>query len=774
MFSFTLSHKFRARGVSSDLILPAARDRFDALFNDGFLDRRLQVRFSQKAIHFLFYQDEMNEPLIEKEYKEIASISLTAPKETEHDILYLANQCEKKCKAIEWKKCIIKNNWIRSLENAVRSLVGSDREKDEKVTRFTHFPFIEKWKWTEIDHQKWFVFFFQCCFLYFILDIEDRDSDFSKSPVYEHVRGKLRESMVYRVLCAKIQYALYHFEGGKHQSKDEFSFKTRTYADLLMDKKMNEIIPRSYFYESLWFHNPEAELGFIVGENASVKKELQMDDHLLGRIRDFFFQKHAVFRAMRTTPRKWHVWIYVAYLVIITVFSIVATCCLLHFDREPQLVVGFFFKHIVFWFYLCVGSLLILLLLAVVSKSLNVFMPRVLVALSIGWLTAFISEDLIKSQIEIGFHFTAIACVCVLLLIALLLFGEAKQHSPYYLSMSGLARLVNRETNVNWIKKRWLNFRAFFKWLCISVRPSSWKIMPVFVHSYFWAITMGVLMQFALYEGLLEKSEALSEIVYDQVFDDAENYIMHLSNFKESLTSYRQDLDGVFRTAAVSGVVKGAKTIDFISAEPFFGPNFKSSCKTKVARISSKMDSIGVAVIRIDSHGDVIEDLLDSLSFKTVTYREIEKKVDSLCVYVNLINTTGSSVGFEDNVNQQLHCLDRIIAAVEEDIQSMSQFISENDNYQELISWSDHDVVSLPKAPYSMESVLIRNAKQHYLCRKVRMFWIKKDEEQGTLIKLRNDIRLFPRMLIFHALIVLIISFVGQLIVSDKTVTEPL
>ena len=38
----------------------------------------------------------------------------------------------------------------------------------------------------------------------------------------------------------------------------------------------------------------------------------------------------------------------------------------------------------------------------------------------------------------------------------------------------------------------------------------------------------------------------------------------------------------------------------------------------------------------------------------------------------------------------------------------------------------------------------------------------------------KRSLNLFPRMLIFHSLIVLIIAFVGQLIISDKSVTEPL
>ena len=45
---------------------------------------------------------------------------------------------------------------------------------------------------------------------------------------------------------------------------------------------------------------------------------------------------------------------------------------------------------------------------------------------------------------------------------------------------------------------------------------------------------------------------------------------------------------------------------------------------------------------------------------------------------------------------------------------------------------------------------------------------------RGVKIPFWDEIRIFPRMLIFHSLIVLIIAFVGNLIISDKSVTEPL
>ena len=734
MFVFTLSHRFQERGVSSDYILPAARDRFDGLFNNLYLDRRLQVRLSRKAIHFLFYQGQTKDPLIEKEYKEIASISLTDPKETEYDILYLADQCEKKCKAIDWEEYlkIVPGNtnndretkWVDSVQVTVNHLTAEGLVGN--ANHFIHFPFIDEGKPKDKSLLKWFVYFFQCCFLHFVLDLENRDSDFSKSPVYDDLRKQVRASMAYRLLCSKIQYALYLLVGESHQSQDEYTFRTGRYAELLMDKKLNEVIPTTYYSERLWFYNPEIELGFVVRKNATVGKRFQLEDHLLHSLRDFFFRKHAVLTAMRCTGKNWLFCLYLVYIILITLFSLFATVCLLHFNdgRSLGIPVYLFYDYFSYWQWVPALAFVILAVLSVYNNSITVFMPRVLVALSIGWLTAFISEDLIKSQLEIKASTASVACCAVLFLISILLFGEARQHSPYYLKV-----------------------KSFFSSLRFS---PSWKLAPIIVHSYFWALCLGAIMQFSLYEGLLKNSEALPEIVFEDTFDNAELYVMHLDNFKDALTTYREDLDGVFLEAALSGIVRGSSSLEFIKAEPYHDENFRIRASSKVGMINDRRIKIDSVVLQL--HGD-----LGNFEFSTKPYSKTISLVESLVVCVNEFQQSLSQKSFYENVYRQLTCVDALIDATEEEIQNVMSFISDNEKYETLISWSCNPVME-KSGMMNMGDLLKYNAiREHYFTRKIG-----------------DSKYLFPRMLIFHALIVLIIAFVGQLIVSDKSVTEPL
>ena len=120
------------------------------------------------------------------------------------------------------------------------------------------------------------------------------------------------------------------------------------------------------------------------------------------------------------------------------------------------------------------------------------------------------------------------------------------------------------------------------------------------------------------------------------------------------------------------------------------------------------------------------------------------------------------------SVTSQLLFLDELLSACEKEIQNTTLFVSDNRNWDTLISWSKYPnkTFEVKNTQDCLKQYAIQN---NNICREVKMWWIgtKKWVEKRSL-------NLFPRMLIFHSLIVLIIAFVGQLIISDKSVTEPL
>ena len=756
MFVFALGEKYKAKGLSSDAIAANMRNRFNFLCEEGMLQDCLQVRFGEKAVRFFFYDkaeaDNGNGVVVEEHYKEVASISLTNRKETGHDILYLKKQIEAKLHEIS---CLNENDF-ELWKNACKKIVNFD---EERRTAFDDFPFVRQWNWEQNNIEEWFTFFIQCCFLDFILNLEDRESSFSVSPYYDEVRDRLRECKVYQLLCAKVKYAMYLYCGEDAFSKDEYTFKTQRFADLLMDTNINKIIPPYYYFDKLWFYNPEEELDIIERKNYEANRKrggVRLDAKIQNKIRDFFFRHHAVISAMGSHGNRV---IYCLYILIIGLFSVLATYSMIMFDKNKS-VVNCFFENIWLWDVLGVASLICLIGLTI-NRSVNVFMPRVLVALGIGWLTAFISEDLVKSQLEIGPVFTTCSCIGVLVLISLLLFGEARQHSPYYIN--GLKGFAHH----------------FFQQ--IGRFPSPWKLLPILVHSYFWALTLGTVMQFAVYDDLLKNSRALQEVVFEEDFTKAQNYIMHLSYMKDALVDYQSDLDRLFLKAGVSGLIKGPNGANFMVAKMDYDTTellkIQKRSRAKILHIYEKYANVDSVVKQtmIDNGGygfvsgsDRGQGFTKWIFFGKKPFHKIATEMQQLSFLVDSIPNASSSTLFDNLVNRQLKHLDRLIATTEEEIQSVRIFVSENDNHDTLIEWS-YLTPSKVEGPCTMQQLLKNGAiRRHNLCRKVRMWWIPDHS------KIMSEKVIFPRMLIFHSLIVLIIAFVGQLIVSDKSVTEPL
>jgi len=766
MFVFALGEKYKAKGLSSDAIAANMRNRFNFLCEEGMLQDCLQVRFGEKAVRFFFYDkaeaDNGNGVVVEEHYKEVASISLTNRKETGHDILYLKKQIEAKLHEIS---CLNENDF-ELWKNACKKIVNFD---EERGTAFDDFPFVRQWNWEQTKIEEWFTFFIQCCFLDFILNLEDRESSFSVSPYYDEVRDRLRECKVYQLLCAKVKYAMYLYCGEDAFSKDEYTFKTQRFADLLMDANINKIIPPYYYFEKLWFYDPEEELDLIVKKDYASKTKkggARLDAKLQNKIRDYFFRHHAVVSGMGN--KVWKI-AYCIYLFVIGAFSVWATYSLLWFDETNNKIVDFFFKHIVIWDYIALASLVFLLFLSCV-RSINVVMPRVIVAIGIGWLTAFVSEDLIKSQLEIKPMFTAIACAGVLILIVIMLFGEAKQHSPYYIL--GIKEYFSRHL------------------LHIWKYPSKWKLLPIIVHSFFWVLTTGVVMQFALYEDLLKNSKALPDIVYAANFEEANDYIVYLNNLKTALEDYQHELDGRFVKTTIKGIMKGAaNTSSFLTASPNY--DTKEIIKMQ-ERDGKKINNIDVlynkiVMCHIKACGNTLQDplprikdsiIVDSclvhMSFGERKMIEIKSDIQSISDRAKSVLNCNNDTKLEEYMRLQLDDLEVVLSAVDKELQAVHEFVFKNNNYCNLIGWSQSYCPLKTGTMSFCDYLQFGKPHQHFFCREINMWWIDQDKPIGQKPIKVTQIHIFPRMLIFHSLIVLIIAFVGQLIVSDKSVTEPL
>ena len=197
-------------------------------------------------------------------------------------------------------------------------------------------------------------------------------------------------------------------------------------------------------------------------------------------------------------------------------------------------------------------------------------------------------------------------------------------------------------------------------------------------------------------------------------------------------------------------------------------------------RFQSKANDVDAKFKRVEEFKDSLYDSLNSLrkkrychtnknaSMAYLSYQETSIS-DSLSYFLDkmVLNSDSSSVKKYNIIVDQLMFLDSIITMTEEEIRKTLIFKSENMNWSSLIVWSDWES-NWEIEPDNIQDCLKLSAIcDKNLCRNVNdLLWFNKKEDK--------KLYLFPRMLIFHTLIVLILAIVGQLIISDKSVTEPL
>ena len=133
------------------------------------------------------------------------------------------------------------------------------------------------------------------------------------------------------------------------------------------------------------------------------------------------------------------------------------------------------------------------LVIAVVFKG-KIFHSRIIVALLMGWFTIAVSEDLIKSQLELDSLLVLESLVVVLLVVGGMLWGEVRLHSPYYC--------------------RWKPHRI-----------KNWpKVTVVLVYAMFWNLLFGIVIQNLTYTSLLRTSGEMSNAILEQLPNDVAMY----------------------------------------------------------------------------------------------------------------------------------------------------------------------------------------------------------------------------------------------------------
>lgn len=812
MFTFKPYDDSDINGLRKDDLTKDQKNEFHfSVHCEGFeqLDDVLYVRMNRKVIQFFRESDEVSDA---QRDKVVATISLTNPKDTGNDLLFFAEHIRKG--SLIPKDCEIKANNFLNRTKAV----------------FFDFPFITdqrcKYKWNNTYENPDQVFF-RLCLLEFLLAVDTHDEIFAITLDYDEIRETLRKSKVYLLLCAKLRYCMYHYKGREALNPEEYTFVVSKLSGLLMDGDYNKMVPSDYYDKPRFLYNPEKELRSIMGRNDSKL----IDEAVRNKIRDFFLTKHAVIESFWCVfrPKRKANFIKGIHLFIMLAFVVSAFISMIDFESGSSFVK--FFYNNSYWALVVIIAALFEILCAFFRFKSVFFHPRIVVALLMGWLTIAISDDLIKSQLNLNSGLVLWTLIIVAIIVGMMLWGEVRLHSPYYLRWS-------------WKIKNY---------------P---KITVILVYAMFWNLIFGIVMQNVTYKPLLESSGAMPKAMLGQLPNEVEKYKNTVETCISMLDDYDRSMEGIIHDYGVlsetqtmvkkdSSVIKN-DTISFVTYTTTTTINYnqsnnKSDLKQSISEHNDYLNSISDWIFKTEREKNVgflndtvencmyimyilndttfyaVNDTISCLSIEFVKEKDKLKKLKFETInpaMQRFVKWLGSS-----HLNKNITDENEIKESIRDNLLKARAFKSEmylqlaqiNEFYQKECDEDALLKAATVNSEDNQDKSIVVSTKNYYLAflkasintkfrRGIPIGYPsisvkeekKVDNEENDDNTVNNsldninkelfnsiknlklepviikEIHLFPRMLIFHSLIVLIIAFVGNLIISDRSVTEPL
>ncbi len=349
------------------------------------------------------------------------------------------------------------------------------------------------------------------------------------------------------------------------------------------------------------------------------------------------------------------------------------------------------------------------------GTKLSLFLPRIIVSIATAWFILIASEEILKNQLNIDKLIIIIGIPLVMILLFVFVFAEIRQHSPYY------------------IYKKSSTLYG--------------KTLLVIIYSFNFTVSLGFIAHPLVVDGYIKRSSVF------------ENYIF--SNDKDSLLMVKGEWEG-YRNKLLS-----AQSSNIVAFSMIPGQQLKSSLAyNDKVKFRTKIESSKERIIKIfvQTYNNKIQSLqhVDSILSKEMKLRNLNKvKLHQLDTLNLTIDNYTDSIAIPLNSNEL--AISNAIISCDTVLETISKLLI-----------SAGDVESLIKYKTFQENI---TKKERKISSKYR-FQIDTDDilryETNFLFAPDRPFILYPLMLIFQTLIVLLLAIVGQLIISDKTVTESL
>lgn len=349
------------------------------------------------------------------------------------------------------------------------------------------------------------------------------------------------------------------------------------------------------------------------------------------------------------------------------------------------------------------------------SKKTNLIMPRILVAMGLVLYAIVGSEVILKNQFLIDLTTVKIVFYSGLLIVTSFIYYECRQHSPYYMF------------------KQYMKIRVF----------------PILIYSFNLAVILVILSQLIVSHKFIDNSKVISSSVFANEFKE-------LGSFRDQYLGYQDKI----RKAK-----EQCEFITFLTMKQDFV--FKNSALDSqkivncVLALNKKINNIE----KINQHIYSLNNLYKMIKEITPIKKDIEdRKLKDILLWG--INDLSPSQLYQNRSSHNVEAIFNILHDLKK--------LNIADSICNSISNSLTMTYDLYKETPKILDSFLTYKKVDKIDSKIKYgFYFKPD--RVYIVKLPFGLpSIYPNMVMLQVIIVMLIGLVGQLIISDKTVTEPL
>lgn len=352
--------------------------------------------------------------------------------------------------------------------------------------------------------------------------------------------------------------------------------------------------------------------------------------------------------------------------------------------------------------------------------KLSMFLPRIIVSIATAWFILIASEEILKNQINTNKLTIIIGIPLIMMLLFVFIFAEIRQHSPYYV-YSKNSRLYG-------------------------------KTLLIIIYSFNFTISLGFILHPLIVDNYIKKSSVYENYIFGNSRDSLIRAKGEWEGYRNKLLAAQSSNMVAFSMIPTSELRSFLSYNDSIRRFSVSGNSITRDSKDSLILIfiqtyNNKMQSLE----RVDSvlANEIISHSFPKVELKQISIQNLTKNNYLTSLAIPLSNN-------ELKISDAINTCDTILENIGKKILLVN-------NIDTLVGYTTIKEGDTIKPGYKIGQYGL----QRYSTKVLRY------ETTIPFLPIKPVI-IYPFLLIFQTLVVLLFAIIGQLIISDKTITESL